>query len=181
MLIRAVLGKPQHEPLSHPNLHDHIHHRPFAEVAAVETNDQGESLYLEAHVESWLAYRYGTTPQAPVATCPGTNAATAERGRPHEKCYVTVAEAQGRYLLGEMSSRWWYRMVQSGRIAHQRIGGAILLRTGDIEQFIAESRQAATTDSPAESDGSPLVAPGASVKTCHRMDQEVRGFRFCPR
>jgi len=180
VLIRAVLGKPQHEPLSHPNLHDHIPHRLFAEVAAVEINDQGDPLYLEAHVDSWLACHYGTTPQAPVAACPGTNAATTEKGRPHEECYVTVAEAHRRYLSGKMSSRWWYRMVQSGRIAHQRIGGAILLRTDDIERFIAESRQAVTTNSPAESDGSSLMTAGASVnrKSRRRTDQEIRGFRF---
>lgn len=161
-------------------LPQHIHHRLFAEVAAVEINDQGDLLYLEAHVDSWLAYHYGTTPQAPVAARPGTNSAIAGQVGQNEESYVTVAEAQRRYLSGEMSNRWWYRMVQSERIAHQRIGGAILLRTDDIERFTAESRQAVTTNSPTESDGSSLMTAGASVnrKSRRRTDQEIRGFRF---
>jgi len=55
--------------------------------------------------------------------------------------FVTVAEAQRRYLSGEKSRRWWYQMAKIGRIGHHRVGDSILFRTADIEKFIAESRK----------------------------------------
>ena len=40
----------------------HIHDQLFGEVVPVEKNVQGEPLFLEAHVDSWLADRYTTLP-----------------------------------------------------------------------------------------------------------------------
>ena len=40
----------------------HVHDQLLAEVVPVDKNDQGEPLFLEAHVDSWLADRYGTLP-----------------------------------------------------------------------------------------------------------------------
>ena len=38
----------------------HVQEQLLAEVAAVEKDDQGESLFLEAHVDAWLAVQYDT-------------------------------------------------------------------------------------------------------------------------
>jgi len=65
-------------------------------------------------------------------------------GNPPEEggAFVSVAEAQRRFLTGQMSRKWWYRMAHSGQIVHHRVGDTILFRSEDIERFIARSRRA---------------------------------------
>jgi excisionase family DNA binding protein len=41
----------------------HLYDQLFAEVAAIEKSDQGEPLFLEAHVDAWLTVRYDTPPR----------------------------------------------------------------------------------------------------------------------
>src|SRR4051794_24322164 len=41
----------------------HVHEQLLAEVGPVEKNDQGDSLYLEAHVDAWLTARYAAIPR----------------------------------------------------------------------------------------------------------------------
>ena len=48
-----------------------------------------------------------------------------------------MAEAQRRYLARERSKRWWYRLAETGRIAHHRVGDSIFFRPDDIEKFRA--------------------------------------------
>jgi excisionase family DNA binding protein len=40
----------------------HVRDQLFGEVAPVEKDDQGEPLYLEAHVDAWLNQRYAAIP-----------------------------------------------------------------------------------------------------------------------
>lgn len=46
----------------HHRLPKHPQDQPLTEVAAVEEDDRGESLFLEAHVDAWLADRYAAIP-----------------------------------------------------------------------------------------------------------------------
>jgi hypothetical protein len=107
----------------------HIHDQLFAEVVPVEKTDQGEPLFLEAHVDAWLYARYSVALWRSGCGIPST--------APHitkvhdENAFVTVAEAQLRYLCGERSKRWWYRMAETGKIAYHRVGDSILFRTDD--------------------------------------------------
>ena len=75
--------------------------------------------------------------------------------------FVTVAEAQRRYLSGEKSRRWWYQMAKAGKITHHRVGDSILFRTADIEKFIAESRKAEHAEAlrPEPAPAMPVVPP----------------------
>ncbi len=40
----------------------HVQEQLLSKVAAVETNDLGEPLFLEAHVDAWLADQYAAVP-----------------------------------------------------------------------------------------------------------------------
>ena len=120
-------------------LPQHVHNQLFAEVLPVEKTDQGETLYLEAHVDAWLTARYAVAPWR--SGCGIASTASHIKSVDDENAFVTVTEAQRRYLAGERSKRWWYRMAETGKIAHHRVGDSILFRTEDIEKFIAESRK----------------------------------------
>lgn len=96
--------------------------------------------------------------------------------------YISVAEAQRRYLNGEMSRKWWYRIVQAGRIAHHRVGDSILLRTDDIEAFILASRHEKNRD---EAEAAPIhsepVAIPAQVQPRKKSQVDSSFFRIFPR
>lgn len=40
----------------------HIQNQLLSEVLPVDTTDQGEPLFLEAHVDAWLTARYSVSP-----------------------------------------------------------------------------------------------------------------------
>lgn len=140
-------------------LPQHVHNQIFAEVVPVEKTDQGEPLYLEAQVDAWLTVRYAVAPWRSGFGLPST--VLHFKKVEHENAFVTVTEAQHRNLAGERSKRWWYRMAETGRIAHHRVGDSILFRTDDIEKFITESRKGEHTESPKPESASaiPVVPP----------------------
>ena len=158
-------------------LPQHIQDQLFGEVLPVEKDDQGEPLFLESHVDAWLMARYSVPPWrsgcavvAPDYTAPHTEDIPA---------FVTVGEAQRRFLGGKKSLRWWYRRIELNMIAHHRVGESILLRTDDIEKFIADSR---TGESPPEP--APPIPVGPSTVNRKRRSEpgEIDGrFRFFPR
>lgn len=160
----------------------HVQEQLFAEVAPAEKTDQGEALFLEAQVDAWLTARYAIAPwrsgcgHPSILTVPHIKAANDENG------FVTVAEAQRRYLGGERSRRWWYRLVETGRIAHHRIGDSIFFRTEDIEKLIAESRKAEHTEAPMPEPAPaiPVVPPPVKRQTRRKPGEEY-GFQFFPR
>ena len=158
----------------------HVHDQLFAEVVPVEKTDQGEPLFLEAQVDAWLDARYTVAPWRSGCGIPTTE--------PHvkkvedENAFVTVTEAQRRYLAGERSKRWWYRMAETGKIAHHRVGDSILFRTDDIEKFIADSRNGEPDESPKPDPvpAIPVVPPPVKRQPRKKSGEEV-GFRFFPR
>lgn len=156
----------------------------FGEVDPVEKNDQREALYLEAHIDAWITARYAVAPWrsgsgfASISTVPHIKPVDGE------KCYVSVAEAQRRFLAGEMSRRWWYRMAKIGKIAHHRVGDSILFRTDDIEKFIADSRKAEPLKTP-PTEMAPtmpvVVPPPVKHPPRRKSEDEDVGFQFFPR
>lgn len=155
----------------------------FGEVDPVENNDRREALYLEAHVDVWLTARYAIAPWR--SGC-ATDGVPSNSTVPHAKAandangFVTVAEAQRRYLAGERSRRWWYRMAQMGKLAHHRVGDSILFRTDDIEKFIAESRKAEHAKAPRPEPAIPVVPPPVKRQPRRKPGEEM-GFQFFPR
>ena len=158
----------------------HIQDQLFSEVSPVEKSDQGEALFLEAHVDAWLSARYsvslwrsGCTAISPEKTAPNSEDSPA---------FVTVGEAQRQFLGGKKSLRWWYRRIETRVIAHHRVGDSLLLRTDDIEKFITESRTGEEPESPQEP-APPIPAVQQSVKRKRRTEPgESDGrFRFFPR
>lgn len=162
----------------------HVNEQLLAEVAAVEEDDQGEPLFLESHVDAWLTVRYAVTPwRAPTAT---------DVTQPHPKRttkkaedqggFVSVAEAQRRFLNGQMSRKWWYRMAQTGQIAHHRVGETVLFRTEDIERFIAESRRSGRVEVPEVESASSQPVPLTTHRPAKKRPRDpIGGFKFFPR
>lgn len=162
----------------------HIQNQLLGEVFPVEKCDQGEPLYLEAHVDAWLTARYSIPPwRSGCAVHFGpSNSTRKDTEQSEETAYITVAEAQRRFLGGKKSLRWWYRRIELKVVPHHRIGDSILLRIDDIEKFIAESR---TGDEP-ESLEEPAPPIPAVPQTARRKRRTEPGesdgrFRFFPR
>jgi len=120
-----------------------------------------------------------------------TRHAAQEFGSPDEQTekqpeYVTVAEAQRRFLAGMRSRRWWYRLVETGKIAHHRVGDSILIRTKDIEDFIAKSRKEDRPDErhiePASPPAIPMpFPPPVQPQPRSKPKEDPSRFRFFPR
>jgi hypothetical protein len=160
----------------------HVHDQLLSEVVPVETDTLGEPLFLEAHVDAWLTARYTAAPWRSGCTTHVLPSIPHIKVGNDENCFVTVAEAQRRYLAGERSKRWWYRMAKIGRIAHHRVGDSVLFRTDDIEKFIAESRKAEHAEAP-RTEAAPAipVAPQPVKRQARRKPGEEVGFKFFPR
>ena len=99
-----------------------------------------------------------------------------------KSAYVTVGEAQRRFLAGNRSLRWWYRRIELNMIAHHRVGDSLLLCTNDIEKFIADSRmgeepEATPEPAPPIPFGPPFVKRGVRSKPGENDGR----FRFFPR
>jgi hypothetical protein len=62
--------------------------------------------------------------------------------------FIRVSEAKERYFGGAMSLRWWYRQIEHGRLTHYRAGGAVLLRTADVEAFVSAGLRATKREEP---------------------------------
>lgn len=161
-------------------LPQHIQNQLCGEVLPVERSDQGEPLFLEAHVDAWLnakftvaPWRSGCAAVSPDNTAPNTEDSPA---------YITVGEAQRRFLAGKRSLRWWYRRIELKRIAHHRVGDSLLLRTDDIERFIAQSRMGEEPESPQEpAPPIPSVPQSARRKRRTEPGESDGRFRFFPR
>ncbi|MGE0609469.1 MAG: hypothetical protein AB7O62_20425 [Pirellulales bacterium] len=166
------------ELADHYRLPQHIQDQLFGEVLPVEKDDQGEPLFLEAHVDAWLSARYSVSPWRSGCAVHGlpTNSISADTD---QSAFVTVAEAQRRYLAGKRSLRWWYRRIELNMIAHHRVGDSLLLRIGDIEKFIAESRTGEAPNEPAPP--RPVVPPSVKRKCCTKPQENDERFRFFPR
>lgn len=147
----------------------------------VFTAHDGVPVYLESQVDAYLkAVSEGVRLSSGVTPARLEAGAGRESG---ESEYLTVAEAQRRYLAGAKSPRWWYRMVETGRIAYHRVGGSILLRPADILEFIKNSR---TEDRHDESAGEPLppsppVPAPSPARTRRNQDEDNSRFQFFPR
>lgn len=142
----------------------------------------GEPIYLESVVDAFLmALADGLQTNGP-RSVPEFGSSGSSSEAPPE--YVSVADAQRRYLGGTKSVRWWYRRVELLQIAHHRVGESIVLRTEDIERFIAESRkeqQAAQCDDvPSEAPLLPVV-PTAKNQPRRKPEEDPSRFRFFPR
>ena len=61
----------------------HVHGQLLAEIAPVEKEDQGEPLFLEAHVDAWLNDRYAAVP-----------------GRRAGEAFLTIREVANLLLFG---------------------------------------------------------------------------------
>lgn len=140
----------------------------------------GEPIYLESVVDAFLmALADGLQTNGPRAVPEFGSSASHTEG---EQGYVSVAEAQRRYLGGKMSLRWWYRRVELQQIAHHRVGESILLHTEDIERFIVESRK--DKDDAQDEIVAPVVPPSLPpVKSNPRRkaEEDPSRFRFFPR
>ncbi|MSQ96903.1 MAG: DNA-binding protein [Gemmataceae bacterium] len=144
----------------------------------------GLPVYLESDVDEFLkAVRDGLQLNSARSTVPefGSLGDRTEE----EPDFVTVAETQRRFLAGTRSRRWWYRLIETGRIAHHRIGDSILLRTKDIEDFIAKSRQELPEEreiEPAQPPAIPLpVPPPVKPRPRSKPEEDPLRFQFFPR
>jgi hypothetical protein len=99
------------------SLPHHVHEQLLAEVVAVEKNDQGEPLYLEAHVDAWLGDRYAAIP-----------------GRPAGKDFITIRQVA--QLLRCSYSEARDRMLD-GRIKTIRDGRWLRTCREWVEQYVA--------------------------------------------
>jgi len=162
-------------------LPQHIHDQLFAEIIPLEKTGQGEPLYLEAHVDAWLTARYAVAPWR--SGCGFDTTVSHIKTAGEENAFVTVAEAQRRFLSGERSIRWWYRMAKIGKIAHHRVGESILFRTDDIERFITDSRKIEDGNEPPEMpESNPVSIPAAPARRSRKKSGENKvGFKFFPR
>jgi hypothetical protein len=161
----------------------HVHEQLLAEVAPVEKDDQGEPLFLEAHVDAWLTARYAVKPwRAPSPEKTPGNRRSKAKDAEGQDAFLTVAEAQRRFLSGKMSCRWWYRMATTGQIVHHRVGDKILFQIEDIEKFIAESRRAEEVEDAEVEAPVPLPVPTAPKSSTRKKPGDpVGGFQFFPR
>jgi len=140
----------------------------------------GVPIYLESVVDDFLkAVADGLQTNPPRVVPELGSSAPCDEEEPE---YLSVAEAQRRYLNGEMSRKWWYRIVQTGKIAHHRVGGSVLLRTDDIEEFIARSRQEKKPDDvgPAPVAPEPVTIP-TEVQPRKKQQADPSFFRIFPR
>lgn len=88
--------------------------------------------------------------------------------------HIRVSEAKKRYLSGAMSTRWWYRQIEEGKLPHVRAGASVLLRVVDVEAFIAEMfRERAAPVETLELTPTPPSAPITPAKRSRRG-----GLRF---
>ena len=71
-----------------------------------------------------------------------------------------------------MSLRWWYRQIETGKLAHRRAGNAVRLEVAVVEAFVA----ATLRDTPAPYPEQQALAPAAPRKS--RVTRG--GFRFFP-
>ncbi|HEX4144549.1 MAG TPA: helix-turn-helix domain-containing protein [Pirellulales bacterium] len=143
----------------------------------------GSRLYLETEIDEFLKTARDRLQLNSIGnTTPSLGSVVPEEGKPE---FVSVAEAQRRYLGGMRSRRWWYRMAETGKIAHHRVGESILFRAEDIENFIAKSRneRADTRDvQPLPAPSIPVPAPTPVRPPLRRKpDDTASSFRFFPR
>jgi len=164
-------------------LPQHIQDQLFGEVFPVEKSDQGEPLFLEAHVDAWLNARFAIAPWRSGYAVQGMlSRSTINTEQGEETAYITVAEAQRRYLAGKKSIRWWYRRIELKMIVHHRVGDSLLLRISDIEKFIAESRIGDEPETPTEpAPPIPVVPPSVKRKCRSELGENDGRFRFFPR
>lgn len=153
--------------------------RPSVPVFSVQ---DGVALYLESQVDAFLkAVAEGVQLNRSAATDGSESMADRERG---ESDYVTVAQAQRRFLAGARSLRWWYRMAQTGKIAHHRVGDSILFRTQDILDFIEKSRKEQHDEAVRETSQPtpPMpVSPPAHPRPRQKQTKDPSRFQFFPR
>lgn len=97
----------------------HVQEQLLAEVAPIGKDDQGESLFLEAHVDAWLEDHY--------ATLPGRSGSTGEE-------FMTIREVA--QLLRCSYSEARDRMLD-GRIKTIRDGRWLRTRREWVEQYVA--------------------------------------------
>lgn len=95
----------------------HVHDQLFSELVPVEKTDQGEPLFLEAHVNAWLDGRYAAMP-----------------GRPTGNEFITIREVA--QLLRCSYSEARDRMLD-GRIKTIRDGRWLRTRREWVEQYVA--------------------------------------------
>lgn len=144
----------------------------------------GVPVYLESEVDDFLkVVRDGIQVNSPRRAVP-------EFGLPVEQSngepeFVTVAQAQRRFLAGMRSRRWWYRMVETGKIAHHRVGDSIMFRTKDIEEFISKSRkeqpeQGNSDPAPLHPIPTPIPTP-LQTRPRNKPEEDPSRFRFFPR
>jgi len=108
---------------SHPELADtyrlpkHIHEQLLAEVAPVEKNDQDEPLFLEAHIDAWLADQYAAVP-----------------GRRSGEEFLTIRQVAQLLRCSYTAAR--DRMLD-GRIRTVKDGRWLRTRRKWVEQYVA--------------------------------------------
>ena len=95
----------------------HVQEQLPSEVAPVEKNDQGEPLFLEAHVDAWLADQYAAVP-----------------GRRASDAFLTIREVAQllRCSYSEASDR-----ILDGRIKAIKDGRWLRTRRKWVEQYVA--------------------------------------------
>jgi hypothetical protein len=154
--------------------------RPGLPVFSVQ---DGVALYLESQVDAFLKAVAEGVQLNRRAEADSREGGTAGEAEPPD--YITVAEAQRRFLAGARSLRWWYRMAQTGRIAHHRVGDSVLFRTEDILAFIEKSRRKEQPDE-AKSESAPPTPPTpvptlAPPRTRRNQAEDPSRFQFFPR
>jgi excisionase family DNA binding protein len=95
----------------------HVQGQLLAEVTPVEKNDQGESLFLEAHVDAWLADQYAAVP-----------------GRRASEDFLTIREVAQLLRCSYTEAR--DRML-GGRIRTIKDGRWFRTRREWVEQYVA--------------------------------------------
>lgn len=145
----------------------------------------GVPIYLESEVDDFLnAVRGGIHANSPRHRVPEFGSLVEKTEEQPE--YVTVAQAQRCFLGGMRSLRWWYRMAETGKITHHRVGDSILFRTQDIEDYIAKSRKEDHPDERNIEQASPrsiplpVPPPVQPRPRCKPEDDPLR-FQFFPR
>jgi len=139
---------------------------------------EGKPIYLESQVDDFLRalqHRWAV----PTAT---TAVATVAE-QPVAEEFLTISEAQKRFLGGKRSMGWWYKKARSGKLVAHNAGGSILLKTTDIVHFIDtmqhehEPEQLPPQTRPEEVTASQPAPPPKPSKRRGSGDQRS-GFRF---